>query len=174
MIICLLGFKQVGKSTVAKYLIEKYGFVEHNIKKALIEEIKEYFPYTLKVLSEMHEMTIDELFEHKPDGVRELMIDWGMFRRATNPYYWADKWDRSTPDGVNIVSDDTRFPEEYDVQDMVGAIFIRIVRPDIATGGDAPTETKSADLLADFTIKSIKGDHEGLYKSVDNIMSVLQ
>ena len=47
-IIALTGLKQSGKSTAANYLVEKYGFIKHNFKDALINEIKTYFPDFIK------------------------------------------------------------------------------------------------------------------------------
>lgn len=48
MIIALKGFKQVGKSTAASYLEEKYGFFRVNFKDALVAEIKQNFPDLLR------------------------------------------------------------------------------------------------------------------------------
>ena len=53
IIIGLTGFKQVGKSTAASHLETKHGFSRHNMKDALVAELKQNFPDLLQKLVEL-------------------------------------------------------------------------------------------------------------------------
>lgn len=102
MIIGLIGFKQVGKSTAAKYLEEKYGFVRHNMKDALVAEIKQNFPDLLKEIAKKEtditggmflDEAIEALFYVKPPLMRALLQNYGTeVRRGDNDSYWTDQW----------------------------------------------------------------------------------
>jgi len=48
MIIGFVGFKQVGKSTAAKYLEKKYGAKRVNMKDGLVAELRKNFPDLLR------------------------------------------------------------------------------------------------------------------------------
>ena len=118
-LIGLVGFKQSGKSTAAKYLEEKYGFVRHNMKDALIAEIKQNFPDLLEGIAKAHPditggMFLDEaiqtLFEIKPPLMRALMVNYGTeVRRRQDKNYWVKAWLATPVFQNNIVTDDVRF-----------------------------------------------------------------
>ena len=175
MIIGLMGYKQVGKSTAAKYLEEKYGFVRINFKDALIEELKSGFPDLLALFSEHYGLTIDELFEQKPPMMRALMQNFGTeVRRADHKHYWIQKWAVKVLDAVgkkrDIVVDDVRFRNEGQAITAQRGVLIRLTRPDVETGGTHSSETEMESIVANFTIPSLKGEHEVLYHEIDKVM----
>lgn len=187
MIIGLCGFKRTGKSTVAKHLEDKYGYVRVNFKDGLIAEIKQNFPDLLEEMYYHYNTTYssdnvtyvtseDDLFEVKPPLMRALMVNYGTeVRRKENPNYWVDIWKLKitelTMKGYqNIVVDDMRFWEEYNAIKGRGGKTIRIVRDDITTGGDHQSETENLEWVTDHVIQSKQGDLEGLYKAVDDIL----
>ena len=189
-IVGLIGFKQSGKSTAAKYLEEKYGFVRHNMKDALIAEIRQNFPDLLDAIClQMNIMrgewdvlpwTIERLFEEKPPLMRALMVNYGTeVRRGDKDGYWVDEY----KDGVEylatlgvdrIVTDDCRFINEAkaikELKDN-GGILIRIIRTDITTGGDHSSETEQLQIEADYTIEVGPGEQEKLYAGLDKIIA---
>ncbi len=187
-IIGLVGFKQSGKSTAAKYLEEKYGFVRHNMKGALIAEIKQNFPDLLRVIAEKHyapshvytegiDTCINDLFEEKPPLMRALMVNYGTeVRRREDPDYWVHHWKLGVPallaqDKYNIVTDDIRFLNEAQAIKGWNGKLIRIIRTDITTGGDHSSETEQLQIESDYTIEVGPGEQEKLYAELDKIMS---
>jgi hypothetical protein len=183
MIIGLIGFKQVGKSTAAKYLAE-HGFARINMKDALVAELRNNFPDLLQAIANNETdwegeigmgktVTVDDLFELKPPIMRALMQNYGTeVRRADKDSYWTDQWEdaASKSEIRNIVVDDVRFINEAEAVRHQGGILIRLVRPDITSGGTHSSETEQLQIVADHTIECKPGEHETLYKSLDEII----
>jgi len=176
MIIAFTGFKQVGKSTACAHLAEKHGFVRHNFKDALVREMKENLPTVLKLLSSQYACSVEELFDHKPPLMRALMQNYGTdVRRKDDDYYWIDKWhDGVCEDEADYVVDDVRFLNEADAISQYDGIIIRLTRPDIQTGGTHQSELEHLDIPFDYEISCEQGDHESLYKSLDQILTELK
>ena len=181
-LIALTGFKHTGKTVAAKYL-ESKGYVRHNFKDALITELKERFPDLLKDILKVYVredmvnvFTIDDLFNYKPPLMRALMVNHGTeVRRRENPDYWVNNWmftvaKENYPFKQNIVTDDVRFLNEAKAVKDAGGTIIRLVRPDITTGGEHTSETEQLQIVADYTIELIPGDKEALYKELDAII----
>lgn len=172
MIIGLIGFKQVGKSTAAKHL-EGRGFIRINMKDALVAELRKNFPDLLRELSQAYHMDVDKLFENKPPAMRALMQNYGTeVRRADKDSYWTDQWELSAgnSENRNIVVDDVRFINEAEAVRRQGGILIRLTRPDITDGGTHSSETEQLSIVADHTIECKAGEHETLYKAIDDII----
>lgn len=170
MIIGLIGFKQVGKSTAASYLETEYGFVRHNFKGGLINHIKERFPDVLALLMVLYNMTMDELFDKKPPLMRALMVNVGTDdKRRDNPNHWIDIYYTTLPAG-RVVTDDVRFINEAKIIKDCQGILIRLTRPDLTTGGDHASETEQLQIVADYTIECEAGDFEKLYRELDLII----
>ena len=177
-IIGLVGFKQVGKSTAAKYLEEKYGFTRHNFKDALVQELKDNFPDLLEKICVNESrtritrdvVTVDKLFQEKPPLMRALMQNYGTdVRRKDSPNYWTQQWVKNLDIGKTVV-DDVRFLNEAEAVKLGGGIIIRLTRSDIETGGTHLSETEQLEIVADHTIECDPGDHEALYRALDDII----
>lgn len=184
-LIGLVGFKQSGKSTAASYLESKYGFVRHNFKDALIAEIKQNFPDLLneivntendfRSITGQNELCWSNIFTEKPALIRTLMQNYGTeVRRKEKDSYWTDKWLEKylTIEKQNVVVDDVRFLNEASRIKGQTGIIIRIIRTDITTGGDPSSETEQIQIQADYTIEVNPGEHEKLYKALDDIMAL--
>ena len=172
MIIGLIGFKQVGKSTAAKHL-EGRGFTRINMKDALVAELRKNFPDLLPKLGDIYNMTVDELFEIKPPAMRALMQNYGTeVRRGDKGSYWTDQWELSAgnSENRNIVVDDVRFINEAEAVRHQGGILIRLTRPDITDGGTHASETEQLEIVADHTIECEAGGHGKLYNALDEII----
>jgi hypothetical protein len=184
MIIAFVGFKQVGKTTASQYLIEKYGFVKHSFKDALVAEIKEKFPDLLESILKTYEATglegvdyktVDNLFIYKPPLMRALMQNYGTeVRRGDDPDYWVKEWAKNSYGHSEIVCDDVRFLNEADKVKQRGGIIIRLTRPDLPTGGDHKSETEQLQIEADYTIECEAGDYDHLYRELDKIVDNLK
>jgi len=179
MVIGLIGFKQVGKSTAAKYLESKYDYTRLNMKDGLIAHITERFPDVLRELGIIYRMTIPELFEKKPPAMRALMVNVGTDdRRRDNEDFWTEQWRDeleylATLGITNVVTDDIRFLNEADciksIKDGRG-ILIRLTRPDITTGGDHRSETEQLQIVADYTVECELGNEHKLHEALDLII----
>lgn len=181
MIIGLIGFKQVGKSTAAKYL-ESRGFRRINMKDALIAEMQKNLPDVINAFCNIYNKyewdgvnpwTPDRLFNEKPLGFRELMQNYGTeVRRGDKDSYWTDKWKQSVSLSSNpdIVVDDVRFINEAEAVRSEGGILIRLVRPDVTSGGTHASEVEQLQIVADYAIEVGPGEHEKLYEELDDII----
>jgi len=169
-IIGLVGFKQVGKSTAAKYLEDKYGFTRHNFKDAMVQEIKDNFPNLIEELEIHYNLSTPQLFIQKPPLMRALMVNYGTdVRRKDDPDYWTRQWVKNLVT-QKTVADDVRFLNEAAAVKLEGGIIIRLTRSDIPTGGDHASETEQLEIVADHTIECDPGDHESLYRALDDII----
>ena len=178
IIIGLVGFKQVGKSTAAKYLEEKYSFTRHNFKDALVQELKDNFPDLLTQIViagrdlGFKAMNWNELFEEKPPLMRALLQNYGTdVRRKDNPHHWTGQWGQALFPLRDTVADDVRFLNESEAKKREGGIIIRLVRSDILTGGTHVSETEQLEIVADHTIECDPGDHAALYRALDDIIN---
>lgn len=185
-IIAFIGFQRVGKSTAAKYLEEKYGFVRHNMKDALVEEIKQNFPDLLIAIALQHygyssvedllrfePNYINQLFETKPPLMRALLQNYGTeVRRGDDPDYWVKQWAKNSYAHEKLVVDDVRFINEGAKVKERGGTLIRLIREDITTGGTHASETEQLSIEADYTIECKEGDHEHLYAELDRILAL--
>ena len=183
MIIGLVGYKQVGKSTAAEYLEDKYGFSRHNFKDQLVAEIKKNFPDLLREIyladakewnSGIPPIDIDHLFRNKPPLMRALLQNYGTeVRRGDNDNYWTDQWINNMPSG-DFVTDDVRFLNEAFEIEQVDGILVRLTRPDITTGGEHASEREQEDIICSHTIDCEPGNHEKLYAELDELILKLQ
>lgn len=196
MIIGLCGIKGSGKSVVAKYIAENYGFKRINYKDELINHIKERFPNLLEEIQKVYPVggvprlgvqilpTIDELFEQKPPLMRALMVNVGTDdRRRDNDNHWVHAWAKTIATEaeqqdkdirtINIVTDDVRFQNEFDAIKLLGGIIIRVRRSDITDGGSHPSETEQFNFKEDFTIEAEFGGHEAVYAQIRQIMDTI-
>ena len=184
MIIGLCGIKGSGKSVVANYIAENYGFKRINFKDELIDHIKLRFPNLLRELEYIYEMSEDELFDKKPSAMRALMVNVGTDdRRKDDDNHWVRAWAKTiaqeadTQDRdirtLNIVTDDVRFQNEFDAIKLLGGIIIRVRRSDITDGGSHPSETEQFNFKEDFTIEAEFGGHEAVYAQIRQIMDTI-
>lgn len=189
MIVGFIGFQRVGKTTASNYLIEKYGFVRHNMKDALVAEIKQNFPDLLNAIVENEndinshlndvgvktdDFCFEDLFIKKPPLMRALLQNYGTeVRRGDKDSYWTDQWvNKYAVIHQHVVTDDIRFKNEADtVKAFRQGILIRLTRPDITSGGTHASETEQLEIEADYTIECKPGEHEALYKRLDEIIN---
>jgi hypothetical protein len=189
-IIGLVGFKQSGKSTAATHLEQKYGFVRHNFKDALVAEIKEKFPDLLREIENQYfrnrffacDISLKngfDLFTTKPPLMRALMQNYGTeVRRKDDPDYWVKEWiDKlhylaDMCGHEKFVTDDVRFLNEANAIKMGSGTIIRLVRTDITTGGDHKSETEQLEIVPDHTITVGPGEHDKLYTALDEILAL--
>jgi ABC-type dipeptide/oligopeptide/nickel transport system ATPase component len=178
MIIGLIGLAGSGKTTSAEYLMENYGFSKINFKDGLIRELKQNFPDMLNEMvissGDPRVEDVDDLFTLKPPLMRTLMQNYGTeVRRMDNPDYWVDIWVKSISNSwaESVVVDDVRFKNEADAIKLQGGYLIKLNRPDLSPKTNHTSETEQASIIPDCIITCEAGQHDILYKNLDEIIS---
>jgi len=171
MIIAITGLKQSGKSTVAKYLNEKYGFIRINFKDALLHELKEFFPDLLAAEAKFHACTVDELLEKKPGHIRQLLQNFGTeLRRREDKDYWINQWLLRATKIKRVVVDDCRFLNEAATVKALGGVIVKVIRNGQINTDTHASETEMAQITPDYILVAEEGSPESLYAQVDKIV----
>lgn len=145
-IIAFTGKKGHGKSTATnkvREVLEGQGLTVKriNFKDSLVAVIKSNCKGILEDLSKHYNMSIDDLFETKPQIMRRLMqfIGTDVYREMNNSFWvdsWASKLDPYKRSDVVIIVDDVRFQNEFDMVKSMGGEVTRIV----ATNKEIPVD----------------------------------
>lgn len=196
-----------GKDTAAKFLVEHYNATIVRFSEALKEEVLHTMPRTIKAIAAMNRLRADTeeelrkiIWDVKPQGVRELLQEWGTeLRRSEDPNYWTNKWLESVEDLLKggtrfIVAPDTRFLNElnaigvfndYALTDVAGvdvevsASTIRVVREPAHEAGEhifegAPLNLHSSETQLDgIDLPTFRnyGSIEELHEMLDAYMT---
>ena len=124
---------QSGKSTVARYLDESYGYAVVPFAQTL----KEMAVPMLEALGHSREEALHLLMHDKertlPLGVtvrhllRTLGTEWG--RECIHPNVWLHCWQMRIQGVEHVVVDDVRFPNEAERVKRLGGVMVRVERP---------------------------------------------
>ena len=166
VIIMLSGYLQSGKDTIAKHLVDRFGFCRHAFADALKNEVSELYgiPRQLLDTTRGKEMLLrsgkpvatkfirDTLVSRGCNTtVRGLLVHHGTLRRSQNLDYWVNKVfsNIQKENGKLIVISDWRYPNEYDRMAMyakfngANLITCRINRPGKTGEGSSETSLDS-------------------------------
>lgn len=174
-LIAFTGLAQSGKSTASAYMESTHGFVRINFKSAMIEEIKKTMPAFLAKEAEIHNCTIDDLFNTKPGSFRQFLQNYGTeLRRSEEQDYWVNQWltranQMYLDKNVGIVVDDVRFINEAEMIKRAGGVLIRVVKEGQDTVMAHQSETEMSQIVPDYTIVAKPGDVESLCNQIQAI-----
>jgi hypothetical protein len=148
-LIGLAGLAGAGKTTIAKHLVEKYGFA----RTAFADPLK-----TMLINAGL--CTYEECYVEKTQRSRELLqkIGTDIFRKQVDPLFWVNKTEDSivriwAEEKKRVVVDDIRFPEEAQrIRDM-GGILIMVKR------GDYVDPTAGSTHESERLVQLIECDH---------------
>jgi hypothetical protein len=124
MIIGLVGKKESGKSTVAKYLVDNHNFIQ----LAFATPLKD-------MLIKAGLCTYEEVYIQKTPQSRFLMqrIGTDIIRKQIDSDFWVKKFFELYYDTIlhnNVVIDDIRFENEFEfVEKVLNAYTVYIDRP---------------------------------------------
>lgn len=125
-IIGLAGAQGSGKSTVARFLVENYGYSYEPFAKPL-KRMMEAFGVPPKFLygtQEEKEAPLDLLCgKSARHAMRTLGTEWG--RQTIGDLVWVHHWKRRCW-GRLCVADDVRFPNEVDAIHELNGLVVRI------------------------------------------------
>lgn len=141
MLIGLCGFARAGKDTVAKGLVERYGFTRFAFADAIRREVEAQYGVA--------PFADDAKDAPGGDGVsyRDILLEHGHRRREQNPDYWIEAIERSIcqpPTPANIVVSDCRMEREIDWVRENDGFLVWVHRSDLSSNGDATERDWSA------------------------------
>jgi hypothetical protein len=135
MIIGFRGAAGAGKSTAAKYLIERYGFTtgkfSHGLK-AMLRTFLRYRGVDDETIERMIEGDLKEVPSPHLNGatprwaMQSLGNEWG--RDCIHPMLWVDTEMEVTAAVPDLVFDDIRYPNEADAIRARGGVIVEIER----------------------------------------------
>ena len=140
MIIGLTGYAQSGKDTVAKILVDNYGYTRIAFADKIREFLYETAPDYVKFL-------VDEVGWEKAkqnQTVRELLQSTGVGARTVfGEDFWIEQAFRKYKDLDNVVITDVRFTNEADyIKWYPGAQLWRVERPGVKAVNTHVSETQ--------------------------------
>lgn len=160
--------KNVGKDTAGKFLMDK-DWVHLSFADPLKKSVSALFGLNMEYFTnqELKEENVVS-WDMSP---REMMIWFGCLIRNNRPGHWIRLMNHELVKcfhrGKNVVITDLRFPDEMAYLQQIGAVCVRIDRPNIPI-----THDKADDALegADFDIQIMNdGNIFDLYKKVEAI-----
>ncbi len=155
-----------GKTTISKHLIEKHAFRRHSFAGPLKADLA-------------HMGFSATAIEQKPAWMRSLMQAYGQARRAEDPNHWSGIMEHVLAEEFgNIVIDDMRFPNEYEMLRKLGErpeIMVQLVRVmrlgyERDTIEHAQDESETAlDSYGDWdaVVTAVSGDLKGLVQQAE-------
>jgi hypothetical protein len=170
---------QSGKSTIAEYIVDQYGFDRIKFADPMYDMIECLARYVFCSESDIIEYVYGN---HKETpwpivgmSTRQLLqslgTEWG--RQIVDPNIWlniAIERIRRRGNDARIILDDNRFKNEFQwLYEGVDNALIRIVRPNIQYDGTHSSEGQLDNLLFDYTIVN-DGTIDDLKRKADAIM----
>ena len=165
MIVALAGRAGTGKTTIARYLEEKYGFARMAFADPLKLMAQRYFG-----------LGPEEVGERKTATGRRVLQGIGMmFREQVDEDFWVRQMpgrvDALLAEGRPAVIDDCRFPNEKRFTEARGGAVWRVVRStsEIEYGPDHISETALDALPDEGFVAAITNDgsFDDLYRQVE-------
>lgn len=176
MLIGLVGYKGSGKSTVAKYLCDKYAFTPIKFAGPLKDMFRAFYR-SIGLYDAEIERRIEGDLKEVPDpflngrtpryAMQTLGTEWGRDLIAKD--FWIDTFTRRVAnykEFAPLVVDDCRFTNEVAAIQKVGGLIVKVWRPDLKPDLSHPSEAEIA-LLPQDVIVSNDADFATLYHNVD-------
>lgn len=181
MIIGLSGYAQSGKDTIAKHLVENYGYNRVAFADLLRQALYNLDP----VITDLPELpgvhlasTVDhlgwELTKQSSPQVRRMLQRMGteVGRNMFGSDFWVEQAFKNVYSGSKTVFTDVRFPNEYHkVKSYFGKVF-RVEKPGIEAVNAHISEMALDNFDFDGVILN-NGSIEELNKQIDIIMQGL-
>jgi hypothetical protein len=126
----ITGSAQVGKSTVAAFLAERYGYVRIRFADPLKDMLRTFGLADYELEGAGKDKPCGLLGGHTPRyAMQSLGTEWG--RDLMGQQFWTDAWLRKVGHGLGgyVVAEDCRFCNEEFSARLAGAVIWRIERP---------------------------------------------
>ncbi len=163
-LIALCGLKGSGKSSAANALASVLPAARVRFAGPLKDMLRAIGLTDAEIEGELKELPSDKLCGKTPrHGMVTLGTEWG--RQMIGEDIWVEAWKRSVAPhlarGVDILTEDLRFPNEYEAVRSLGGIVLRVTRPGLLPG-DHESEQHALKFAADVEVCN-DGDLEDLH-----------
>jgi hypothetical protein len=149
-IIALTGPAQAGKSTIAEYLHQQYGYARVRFADPLKAMLGALGLTEYELEGAGKELPCQVLGGRTPRfAMQTLGTEWG--RNLIGPNFWSDAWARRVGHGLGgyVVAEDCRFPNEEFTARLMGGVVWRVERPGYGGTDNHPSETESQHIRYD-------------------------
>ncbi len=170
IIVGITGLAGAGKSTAARHLVDRHGFVRRPFAAPLKDMLRTMLLGQGVSAGDVERMVVGDLKEvpaRALDGatprraMQTLGTEWG---RVLAPDLWVNAWCRSLLGIERVVVDDVRFDNEAATVRRMGGGVVEVVRPGLtALAGGHPSE---AGVIADVSVYN-KGTSDELRAAFD-------
>lgn len=135
-LIAFTGLAGSGKSTAAKHLVDRHGFTRIRFAGPLKDMMRALGLTEAEIEGDRKEIPCELLGGKSPRyAMQTIGTEWGRDMIA------SDLWIRAfnaaltkVPEGMPVVVDDCRFPNEADAIVAAGGVLVRVVRPGAGAG----------------------------------------
>lgn len=180
-LVAISGYAQSGKTTIASYLDDRYGYVRYRFADTLKNMLRTMGLTDNQIDGDEKEVPLDLLCGHTPRyAMQTLGTEWG--RCSIGQEIWINAWsnsvkkylqnDSDSMEWDRIVVDDVRFINELEKVKEVGGLIIRVERPNIVQIKNHKSETALDDVkwneIGHVIIND--GTKEELFIKVDKIL----
>lgn len=167
-----------GKSTVADYLVSQHGFEKLSfatpLKATAAEFLRQFGMSRLEITQRLYGGSKEEVIPGLGVSARHICqtigTEWG--RKCISPTVWIDvtlqRAKSLLNNGLSVVIDDLRFPNEYGAVTLAHGDCYRVVRPD-AKVTIAHASEGQTDLIHMNEIRN-DGDLNALHAEVDRVL----
>jgi hypothetical protein len=129
-LIALTGPKESGKSTIARYLHDTFGYARIRFADPLKDMLRALGLTDYELEGEGKKLPCELLGGHTPrHAMQTLGTEWG--RDLISREFWSETWARRADQAPSeyVVAEDLRFPnEEFRVR-LMGGVIWRVERP---------------------------------------------
>ena len=147
-LIAFTGFKQSGKDTCAKYLINNHNFIQYSFALPLKEGVKAFFGWDdTQVNDPVKKEEIDPFYGVSPRYIlqifgTEIMRNYvpslsPEFKDKMGNNFWVNRFKQfyaKNPDKYIVVSD-LRYQNELDAVKSLGGVVVRVKRDSVIPSG---------------------------------------
>ena len=170
-IVGIAGHAGSGKSVVADYLMESYGYQRVKLAGPLKDALSAMGLTEREIEGDLKETPCDLLCGKTPrHAMITLGTEWG--RDMIGPNLWTNTWARKASklleQGFHVVCDDVRFPNEADAVRALGGAVIRIERLGLSAIAHV---SEVQNFAVDWTIPNI-GTIGELRRRVDEVLAL--